>query len=124
MLKGSLYKINTSFCSDGVLHALLEINEHHEIFEGHFPGQPVLPGACMLQMVKEILEYVFDRKLQLQKANNLKFLQLIDPQVTNVIQLKLTYKLLEDNVLHVNGSFISAENIAFKFQGTFIEAAL
>ncbi|MEJ0079486.1 MAG: hypothetical protein WDM78_00620 [Puia sp.] len=25
------------------------------IFSGHFPGQPVLPGVCMMEMVAEVL---------------------------------------------------------------------
>ena len=80
MLKDTLYKIKTITHNDGIIEATMQINEYHEILKGHFPGQPVLPGACMLQMVKDVLENTLVKRVQLQKATNIKFLQLIDPQ--------------------------------------------
>ncbi len=34
--------------------ALLTVNARHRIFDGHFPGQPVVPGVCLMQMVQEV----------------------------------------------------------------------
>ncbi|EHQ30848.1 hotdog family protein [Mucilaginibacter paludis] len=119
MLKNSLYKIGSFDHQDGIIQASLEINEHHEILKGHFPGQPVLPGACMLQIVKEILENELNQNLRLKIATNLKFLQLIDPQKDNILQLTLNYKLTEDNEISITAGLSSAQTVCFKFQGVF-----
>jgi 3-hydroxyacyl-[acyl-carrier-protein] dehydratase len=120
MLKDSLYHIIALNQQDISIEATLEIDQHHAIFTGHFPGQPVLPGACMLQIVKEVLELTLDKKLQLQKADNLKFIQIIDPQINNTIQLNLKYNLVEDDKVRANAGLTSGEAVCFKFQGVFV----
>lgn len=120
MLRDSLYKVKSLSHQDGLIQAALEVNEHHDILKGHFPRQPVLPGACMLQMVKEVLEGVLSRKLQLKKAEILKFIQLIDPQINNTVQLNLNYNSKEDGSIEVRASLLSGEAVCFKFQGSFV----
>ena len=39
------------------------LNKDHEIFKGHFPGNPVTPGVCMMQIVKELTEEFTGKKL-------------------------------------------------------------
>lgn len=31
----------------------IEMNPKHDIYKGHFPGNPITPGVCLTQMVKE-----------------------------------------------------------------------
>ena len=73
MLKDSLYTIQNITEENNTIEAIIELEEHHDIFQGHFPGQPVLPGVCMLQMTKEILEIFFNYKVQLSKADDILF---------------------------------------------------
>ncbi len=80
MLKDSLYTIQKITDSGKVIEASVELNVEHEIFKGHFPVHPVLPGACIVHIIKEILELSFNEKLQLAKAEEIKFLRMIEPQ--------------------------------------------
>lgn len=121
MLKDDLYKIASLNHKDGALGAMLNIDKSHQVFEGHFPGQPVLPGAVMLQMVKEVLESVLGYTIRLKKADQIKFLGLIDPQIDNLLKLELSYNQTADNLLHVIGSFVFNDAISFKFKGTFVK---
>ncbi len=118
MLTDPLFKILSINSTEGLISAALEIEVDHEIFNGHFPEQPVVPGACMVQVVKDVLEKKLDATLQLKIANNLKFLALIDPQVTTNLQLQLNYTT-EDGLLKVNGELLFEDVVYFKFQGVF-----
>jgi len=120
MLKNALYKIIAIDHSDNTINAVLEIDGHNEIFKGHFPDHPVLPGACMLQMVKEVLENEMCNFYQLEKADNLKFLTLVDPQKDNILHLEINY-IIEELGTRVTANLATGEGIAFKFQGTFIQ---
>lgn len=97
---------------------MLQLSGEHDIFKGHFPGQPVVPGACMLQIVKEILSAGLNTDFHLKKADNLKFIAPVDPRVTDDLQLKITYKTL-DTGLQVNASMSANEVVCFKMQGVF-----
>lgn len=99
--------------------AELIINADHKIFEGHFPGRPVVPGVCMMQMVKEIMEQVTGKKTSLSKAPEMKFLVVIDPGQNNRIQAVLKYSMEENGNMHVSATLMKDELIHFKFKGQF-----
>ena len=122
MLNHSLYKIIASDHQDGIIHAALELNAGNEIFKGHFPDQPVLPGACMLQMVKEVLENATGASIRLQKADNLKFLSLIDPQQNSLLLLQVNYTI-DESLLRATASLMAEEVVCFKLQGVFVKAS-
>ena len=35
------------------IHAQLDVDEHLELFKGHFPGQPVFPGVLMVEAIAQ-----------------------------------------------------------------------
>lgn len=99
----------------------MEIDKNSEIFKGHFPGQPVLPGACMLQIVKEILTMELNLKLKLKKASQVKFLEVIDPVNTPLVKLSITYKADGEDGLNVTSKLLTGEITCFKLQGTYVK---
>lgn len=118
MLKNDLYHIEHSKQLEASFNAGIRLNEDHPIFKGHFPGQPVLPGACMLQMVKEILQEQLSQSVKLKKAMNLKFIAPIDPRLTDELLLELSYKTIENGFM-VNASISANEATCFKLQAVF-----
>ena len=105
------------------IQASIKINEHHKIFNGHFPGQPIVPGVCMLQMTKEILEDVLKYKIQLHTAEHLKFLAFINPKENNSINIEIQFTRSENNTIKVTSSLYNAETVFFKFKGLFAKKA-
>ena len=57
----------------------VKLNAVHDIYSVHFPGNPVTPGVCLVQMATEILEQKFDKRLVLSTAVNIKFKRLVAP---------------------------------------------
>jgi 3-hydroxyacyl-[acyl-carrier-protein] dehydratase len=119
MLQGDFFVINNLEVQDFTIKADLEINARHKIFQGHFPQQPVVPGVCMMQMVKEIIEQVIEKKTNLSKAAEMKFLAVIDPLQNNHIQTTLKYAIEEDDCIAVSATLFKNELIHFKFKGLF-----
>jgi 3-hydroxyacyl-[acyl-carrier-protein] dehydratase len=109
----AIFKIEKLENSDNLIKAELSINANSPIFKGHFPGQPVVPGACILQVVKEVLEDALGQSLQIQKAGNLKFIAMIDPLKTAAVQLEIAYKII-DNAVSITGKLRDGERVCFK----------
>ncbi|MEO6732395.1 MAG: 3-hydroxyacyl-ACP dehydratase [Ferruginibacter sp.] len=105
---------------DGKVNVMLEINAAHKIFEGHFPGQPVVPGVCMMQIVKEVLEEALDKATRLISADNLKFLSIIDPFENNMINVELKYNISGDGEIKVVASLVNDAATYFKMSGVFV----
>jgi 3-hydroxymyristoyl/3-hydroxydecanoyl-(acyl carrier protein) dehydratase len=59
----------------------LALNGEHFVYAAHFPGKPITPGVCIIQMVQELAEEVVQRRLALRVVKNVKFMQVIDPRV-------------------------------------------
>ena len=118
MLKIRLYSVIAIAHNGCNITAEFILNKDDNIFDGHFPGQPVLPGACMLQILKEVLEEALNKKIRLEKADQMKFLALIDPVVSNDLQLDISYTSTEGN-LKVNATMSNSSGPCFKFRGSF-----
>jgi 3-hydroxyacyl-[acyl-carrier-protein] dehydratase len=112
-----LYHIDKFQINDNVILAQLSLNPGHEIFSGHFPGQPILPGVCMIQIAKELLQKRLEANLSLEKADQIKFLTVIDPLRTRQFEAKLDYKWSDEEQLIASGSFFNGETVYFKLQG-------
>jgi 3-hydroxyacyl-[acyl-carrier-protein] dehydratase len=119
MLKEPLFKILSTDHQQNVITAVLDIDQQSEIFEGHFPNQPVVPGACMLQVIKEILVRTLSTPLRLAKADNIKFLTLVEPKDNQVLVLELTYNTTDTDT-KVTANLTAGDNSCMKFQGNFV----
>ncbi|MGN0281669.1 MAG: hypothetical protein ACI4B3_05135 [Prevotella sp.] len=62
----------------------------HAIFKAHFPGLPIVPGVCTIQIVTELAELCLNRSLRLCKAKNVKFLSLLTPVQTPEVEVCIT----------------------------------
>jgi 3-hydroxyacyl-[acyl-carrier-protein] dehydratase len=69
---------------------ILSLNKEHPIYKAHFPGNPIMPGVCIIQLCKELMEQQTGETLFLQKIHNVKFLSVIDPRVVDAIQVSFS----------------------------------
>lgn len=119
MLQGNFFSIHFIREEGDSVKAGLELNAGHPIFDGHFPGQPIVPGACMLQMVKELMQTVKGYDLQLIKAHQLKFISLIDPGKHSHLEMTITHSLTEMADIAVSATLATDTTTCFKFAGVF-----
>ena len=119
MLLNDFFHINDLQTEGFDVKATIIINADHKIFEGHFPGHPIVPGVCMMQMLKEIIEQVTQKMTNLIKAHDMKFLALIDPSRNNNIQVSLKYSIETDGSMILNATLYKDELTHFKFKGQF-----
>lgn len=68
----------------------VELNPDHSIYQSHFPGNPITPGVCIIQIVKELSEEMLNRHLFLKKVNNVKFLNVINPTENSEITFSIS----------------------------------
>jgi len=69
---------------------LIELNRDHFIYQAHFPSNPITPGVCIIQIVKELFVEIVQCKLLLKKIDNVKFLNVINPLETPEVTFSLS----------------------------------
>lgn len=117
MLHNSFFAILRQETAAGSIRALLSINKSHDIFKGHFPEQPVVPGVCMLQMIKELVEFNINKDLSIVEADNIKFLAIIDPDKNSEVEASVSYSEGNGKIL-INASLFSGSVTFFKLKAT------
>ena len=94
-MKNNLYKIISKEEVNSIFNYTVELNPSCVIYQAHFPGEPITPGVCIVQIGKEVIEDLLleqssaSRRLEIIKAKNIKFLSVISPNETPI----LTYQV-------------------------------
>lgn len=113
MLRNDFYTIlSKNAINENSFSATISINEKHDIFNGHFPQNPVVPGVCMLQMVKDLLEDELQKTIQLKNIGNVKFTAVVNPTQNPALDIKITYDIIDGKSYKIN-SIISSKEVVF-----------
>ena len=120
MVLKDFYKIlSEEKISDSKYVITILVNEKHDVFKGHFPGNPIMPGVCMIQIIKELTESITKSTLMIQTLSNVKFMALINPEATPELRLELDVVTSEDNLVKVKNTTYFNETVALKLSNTY-----
>ena len=75
-----------------------EVNAEHPVFQGHFPEQPVVPGVCTMNMVKQCIADAVEQPLQYEYINECKFLNAIVPTEHKHLDVKISMQLQQEEM--------------------------
>ncbi|AFL80418.1 3-hydroxymyristoyl/3-hydroxydecanoyl-(acyl carrier protein) dehydratase [Aequorivita sublithincola DSM 14238] len=118
MLIEGLYKIVSTENTETGISTKILLNKDHAIFKGHFPGNPVMPGVCMIQIIKELTEENTGKNLFLSVSSNIKFMAIINPEKNPDLQLVID--ITEENEeIKVKNTTSYEETVALKLSATF-----
>jgi len=96
------YKLTVSFIWD------------HDVFKGHFPSKPVVPGVLLMQMVKESFENFVQKETHITGAD-LKFINPVTPESVKDLMLETTFSE-SDNTYKIKSIGYSGEVSFFKIK--------
>lgn len=98
----------------------IRLNPEHVIYQAHFPGNPITPGVCLIQIVSELTALQVHQHLSLQTVVNLKFAAPVSPIDTPLIDVVLSSVQEDGETVKVKGSILEADTAAvmtkFSFQ--------
>ena len=124
LLESGFGKImNTEIQENKVVFEVL-LNSTHNIYQGHFPTRPIMPGVCTMQLVRELLQTHLREKLKLSKSKNVKFSGMIDPNITPKIMIEIV--ILPNDSSHkvlIKSTVFSQEITFCKFDGDYQKEA-
>ena len=115
MLLNDLYTIQSLSETGNQILASVLLRPDHPIFLGHFPGQPVLPGVCMMEMITEITGEQLKNTFRISGSPLVKFLHMIDPEKNPVINLEIKYQQDKEHTA-TNGKIYFGSAVFMKFQ--------
>ncbi len=110
MLQGILYE-TIAVDADGATVRLLP---ESPVYQGHFPGYPITPGVCLVEIALELIAEMADQvghdeKVRLVGAKNIKFTSPIIPTEGTELRFNLGGEGSERTVEILSGETLCAK---------------
>lgn len=121
MLIKDFYKIEELQFVESGFKATVKLNPKHDVYKGHFPEQPVVPGVIQLQIVKELVEEVTQLKLMMTEVMQVKYLIPVIPDKNARLTFTVTNTAIAENqiksniVIGFDDSIFTKAKIIFSF---------
>jgi len=120
MLLKDFYKIISIETTAENKHLVqIYIKAEHEVFKGHFPGNPIMPGVCMMQIIKELTEQITASSLFMQSLSNVKFMALINPFSNPELRLELDISVTDTDLVKVKNVTYFDDTLALKLSSVY-----
>jgi len=120
MVLKDFYKVlSEEKTGDAKFNICILVNANHEVFKGHFPGNPIMPGVCMIQIIKELTESITKSTLMIQTLTNVKFMALINPETNPELRLELDITTTEDDLVKVKNTTYFNDTVALKLSNAY-----
>ena len=122
MLFKGFYNNEKTISSDhNKLIKRIKLNKDHDIYNGHFPNNPITPGVIIIQIIKEILEEHLGCELFLRKIINIKYISPINPIINNSLLFENYLQKENKSIIVKNNIMLDNAKIAVKFKGKFLK---
>lgn len=92
MLIPDFYSIEDLQDSASKIIGRIKLNPKHEVYQGHFPDQPIVPGVIQLQIMKELVEVATGQKFLIGEMLSAKYLNLIVPEKSAKLSFEIDYQ--------------------------------
>ena len=89
----------------------------YRAYEGHFPGNPVSPGVCNIQMIKECAEQLAGKRFFLGYISRCKLSAVITPQTTPQLSISMRLTEADEGLYAVNAVVGNSETTYIEFKG-------
>lgn len=90
-------------------------------YRGHFPGNPVSPGVCNIQMIKECAERLVGKRLFLGYIAKCRMSAVITPQISPRLQIRMKFSEVStaavETVYQVSATVSDDTTIYMEFKG-------
>ncbi|MDR1098267.1 MAG: hypothetical protein LBL57_09055 [Tannerella sp.] len=110
MLKDDFFTVKEAAGSDCDRIYRLHLEASHPIFRAHFAGNPVMPGACIAQMIKELA----DAASFISSVRKMKFLHVINPLENPDISVRLVNTPQDDGSVSVSAVIYDGDTVFSK----------
>lgn len=104
--------------TDGGYDCGIHLDPSHIIYKAHFPGEPITPGVCILQMAVKVLSLVLQTRLTVERFKNVKFLQILVPGVAQDIEWRLRDIRCGEETVEAQCVLFSGESVIAKISLT------
>ena len=120
MMIENYYKINDVIAGTGKTLFIVSLNSDCNVYKGHFPENPISPGVCNIQMIKECAESIAGKHLFMNHLQHCRLTTLITPLVYPQVEVTLFMEKKAD-IYQLKATIGKSEEIYLELKAELIE---
>lgn len=109
MLLDTYFTIKKEIKNESGSDFLISLNPNHQVYQGHFPGDPICPGVCSIQTIRECSEVALNQKLIISSISQCRFSELLTPVKNTELLVNVAFDKIPDGLIKVVASVLSAD---------------
>lgn len=90
LLKDKFYHIESVKKENGHAKYSISLPADCNVYQGHFPGNPVCPGVCEIETVKELTAELVGCKLAVANIKRCRFTSVATPKACPVMEVEIS----------------------------------
>lgn len=119
LLKDKFYKVLNEEKDGMTGRYTIAILPDCDVYDGHFPGDPVCPGVCNIETIKECAMMLLGKALRIKAIKQCRLTAIATPTVCPEVTINLTATPATDNDSYIIVADISDEKQSYmNFKGT------
>ncbi len=86
------YSLDNLQVAGNRIQAQVTVDSQSPWFQGHFPGNPVLPGVAQLIVVSQLIRYVHGNNIFIAGIRNVRFKRIVRPDTSLRVMIETSRK--------------------------------
>ncbi|MCQ2204676.1 MAG: hypothetical protein MJZ15_09575 [Bacteroidales bacterium] len=120
MLEGSYFDVLSTSNDNGTYSFDIRLHSNHKVYDGHFPGNPVSPGVCSIEMIRECSEMIFSKPLTISAVSQCRFITVLTPVSYDKAVITITPTVTGDSIKVVASITDGADTTFVTYKGEYV----
>lgn len=90
LLENKFYKVIRKETAGTTGHFTVALLPDCNVYDGHFPGDPVCPGVCNIETIKECAMILLDKELRIKSIKQCRLTAIATPTVCPEVGIDIT----------------------------------
>lgn len=116
LLEDKFYHLDSWHAEEGQAEFGISLLDDCDVYRGHFPGHPVCPGVCEMQLLKELVAHAVGSELTISHIKRCRLTAVATPAVCP--KLRVEAQISKNGpVVAVVATIADAEKQYMEFKG-------
>lgn len=118
LLENRFYKTLNKEIDGQSGHFTVAILPDCNVYEGHFPGDPVCPGVCNIETIKECTMMLTNKALRIKTIKQCRLIAIATPTVCPKVTINITATPIDNNTYTVLANIKDEKQTYMEYKGT------
>lgn len=96
LLRDKYFKLVSFSLGSGTAHYHVRLLPDCDVYRGHFPGNPVSPGVCNIEMIVECFNTMVDEYHRLVSIDRCRLTSITSPEISQELDIEMNWTYSDD----------------------------